>query len=153
MTALNFKRRVAAALGLPEEPFYRCALATAHAHNLVDPNGVRSVYHFDATAKAETVLLAATRAAGSKAEPADMLATLRDAGIADCLANLIELAEAGEPDHLAESSFTIDAEGAVLWAFVSRSDRAEIEVDGVEYGTPSGRTFTVSGAALAEALA
>lgn len=153
MTALNFKRLAASKLGLPEEPFYRCALAVGHAHGVVEP-GLRSVYRFDAAAKAETVLLASTRAAGAKAEPTDMLATLRESGIVACLANLIELAEAGESSHLAESGFTIDADGRVRWAYAARFERMEIEIVAQDFGgAPIGRTFTVSGSALAEALA
>jgi hypothetical protein len=83
-----------------------------------------------------------------------MLAALRASGLAACLTNLIELAEAGEPDHLAESVFTIDAEGRALWCFVARRDRREVEIDAVTFGgSPIGRTFTISGAALAEVLA
>lgn len=153
MTALNFKRLAASKLELPEEPFYRSALAVGHARGVVEP-GLRSVYRFDAAAKAETVLLAATRAAGSKVEPADMFATLRASGIVACLVNLIELAEVGEPSHLAESAFTIDSCGRVRWAYAVRIAGMDIEIAAQDFGgAPAGRTFTISGFALAEALA
>ena len=140
MTAHYIARRIRKPLGLAVDATYRAALFVAHEHDLIDPRGIRTTYELGPIAKAETVLCACAAGGGLTKMLDAFLAGARENGLARRLAALLD-----EPANLAEFTITFDATGRAIWL------RGGVEVFASE--PPVGRTFTISGSALAEALA
>lgn len=153
MTAHSDTKKAAERFGLAFEPAYAAYAHVARTAGYLVGPGRRS---YDMTGQPLAEALLAMFAAGTGLAPdlPAFLTAIRDNGAAATLGNLLELAAAGDPEHLTESAFTADSAGRVLWCFVSHADRREIEVDGVTFGGhPAGRTVTIAGSALIDVLA
>lgn len=149
LTAHSLARRLRAPLRLSVDPSYRAALFVANDHKLIDPRGVRSSYHLDATATAETILCACAAGSGLTKAFGGFLATVRGSGLVARLAELLS-----SPEAIALSDIVFDADGRAIRVHREAEDLVSVSV-AVEHfvgGTPFGRTFTLSGVALAEAL-
>lgn len=154
LTAAHINSPIADTFGLSRGPAYVAMREVVRRAGLIGPNGGRGFYTLGPRVLSVCILAAAVAGSGVTSDMERFLPSLRAGGFVDVLANLIELARAGEPEHLAESSFTIDADGAVRWAYVGHRDPESVTVEAADYGgEPSGRTFTIDGARLADVLA
>ena len=151
LTIRKLKEMIAGPLGLPAHAAYAAAREAGIADGLIS-GGRREAYALTGHEVAEQVLVMAGAGAGVSDAPA-FLARIRATGIVPVLSNLLELAEAGQPDHLEESAITVDADGTALWVYVAGTNARETEIDGQRFGGKlKGRTFTVDGHALLHAL-
>lgn len=154
LTAAHVKDPIADAFGLAHGPAYIAMREVVRAAGLIGPNGGRGFYTLGPRTLAECILAAVVAGSGISSDMARLLPGLRWGGILDVLENLIALAEAGEPEHLAESSFTIDADGRARWSYVAHRNAESVTVEATDFGgEPTGRTFVLSGARLVEVLA
>lgn len=154
LTIRKLKDLIAGPLALAADPAYRAGLDAARDTGLLDGSGKRQRYNLAGAAVAEQVLVMGAAGAGITSDARAFLRALRASGVVPMLANLIELAEAGDRSHLDEALFTIDGDGRALVVFVARADSASVEIAATRFGGgPRGRTFTLDGFALAEVLA
>ena len=154
LTARHVKDPIADAFGLAHGPAYVAMRDVVRGAGLIGPNGGRGFYTLGPRTLAECILAAVVAGSGVTSDMGRFLPGLRASGFADVLANLIELARAGEPEHLAESSLTVSADGAVRWSYVAHRNAESVTVEATDFGgEPTGRTFVLSGARLAEVLA
>lgn len=147
--AHSLARRLRAPLGLSVDRTYRAALFVANDHRLIDPRGVRSNYSLDATATAETILCACAAGSGLTKALGTFLAAVRASGLAARFTELL-----ATRDALAVSIFIFDADGRAIRVYRDAEDSVSVSL-AVEHfcgGSPVGRTFTLSGVELAEAL-
>lgn len=149
MTAHATARKIRAPLGLAVDATYRAALFVAHENNLIDPRGVRTVYDLSPIEKAETILAACAAGGGLTKALDGFLARARATGLVARLAELL-----ADRERLADSEFVFDAEGRARRIFVLDRALSEacLEVELFPGGSPTGRTFMLSGVVLAEAL-
>lgn len=154
LTIRKLKDLIAEPFGLSADPAYRAGLDIGLDTGVLDGSGKRQRYNLSGRVLAEHVLVMTGVGAGIATDAVSFLISLRASGVVPMLANLIELAEAGDRSHLDEALFTIDGEGRALVAFVARADRSSVEIESKTFGgDPRGRAFVLDGFTLAEALA
>ena len=146
-TALAVAKTLKAHLGLPMQAGYSSTRFVANEHGLIDPRGVRTKYDLDAMQTAEVVLCCC--ASSLSHDLGALLATVRETGVAECLASFLD-----HPRALADSAFVIDGRGRAIRVHRADEDASGVvlEVEQFTGGSPKGPTFTIDGYALAAAL-
>lgn len=153
MTAHSDTKKAAERFGLAFEPAYAAYAHVARESGFLVGPGRRS-YDLAGQPLAEALLAMFAAGIGLAPDLPAFLTAIRANGSAENLGNLLELADAGEPEHLAVSWLAIDREGNCRWAFAESDDAKSVTLGWLDFGgKPGVRVATIDGAALIEALA
>ncbi|WP_413875817.1 hypothetical protein [Albidovulum sp.] len=153
MTAHSITKKAAAHCGIAFESAYAAHAAVAREHGFLVGAG-RHSYRMTGQPLAEAVLAMFVAGAGLAPDLPAFLSAIRLNGAAANLGKLLDLADAGEPSHLAESWVALDRHGNCRWTYVEARDGNSVALGWCDFGAkPGTRTVSIDGAALAEVLA